>query len=33
MGEPDEIKHDEKGSKFYIYKKKNTVLHVKENLK
>ena len=22
MGEPDEIKHDEKGSKFYIYKKK-----------
>ena len=22
MGEPDEVKHDEKGSKFYIYKKK-----------
>ena len=22
MGEPDEIKHDVKGSKFYIYKKK-----------
>ena len=22
MGEPDEIKYDEKGSKFYIYKKK-----------
>ena len=22
MGEPDEIAHDEKGSKFYIYKKK-----------
>jgi len=22
MGEPDEIVHDEKGSKFYIYKKK-----------
>ena len=22
MGEPDEITHDEKGSKFYIYKKK-----------
>ena len=22
MGEPDEIIHDEKGSKFYIYKKK-----------
>ena len=22
MGEPDEILHDEKGSKFYIYKKK-----------
>ena len=22
MGEPDEIMHDEKGSKFYIYKKK-----------
>jgi len=21
MGEPDEIKHDEKGSKFFIYKK------------
>ena len=22
MGDPDEINHDEKGSKFYIYKKK-----------
>ena len=22
MGEPDEIRHDEKGSKFFIYKKK-----------
>ena len=22
MGEPDEVIHDEKGSKFYIYKKK-----------
>ena len=22
MGEPDEIKHDDKGSKFFIYKKK-----------
>ena len=23
MGEPDEIKYDDKGSKFFIYKKKN----------
>ena len=23
MGEPDEIKNDDKGSKFFIYKKKN----------
>ena len=22
MGEPDEVMHDEKGSKFYVYKKK-----------
>ena len=22
MGEPDEVKHDDKGSKFFIYKKK-----------
>ena len=33
MGQPDEIIHDEKGSKFYIYKKKNTVLLAKKNLK
>ena len=33
MGEPDEVKHDEKGSKFYIYKKKNTELLVKKSLK
>ena len=23
MGEPDEVKYDDKGSKFFIYKKKN----------
>ena len=33
MGEPDEITYDNKGSKFFIYSKKNTVLPVKENLK
>ena len=33
MGEPDEIKYDDKGSKFFIYTKKNTVLLVKENLR
>ncbi len=26
MGEPDEIAHDAKGSKFYIYKKKKFVI-------
>ena len=33
MGEPDEIANDEKGSKFYIYKKKNMALLVKKSLK
>jgi hypothetical protein len=33
MGEPDEIKQDVNGSKFLIYKKKNIILLVKENLK
>ena len=33
MGEPDEIVNDEKGSKFYIYKKKNMELLVKKSLK
>ena len=33
MGEPDEITYDNKGSKFFIYSKKNTALPVKENLK
>ena len=33
MGEPDETMRDEKGSKFYIYKKKKMVLPVKKSLK
>ena len=33
MGEPDEIIHDDKGSKFFVYTKKNTALLVRENLK
>ena len=33
MGKPDEILYDEKGSKFYVYKKKNTELLVKKSLK
>ena len=33
MGEPDEITYDEKGSKFFIYKKKNTLSLVKKSLK
>ena len=33
MGDPDEINHDEKGSKFYIYKKKNMALPAKKSLK
>tara|TARA_Y100000590_G_C14982101_1_gene736716 strand:+ start:182 stop:448 length:267 start_codon:yes stop_codon:yes gene_type:complete len=33
MGEPDEIVHDDKGSKFFIYKKKNMPLPVKESSK
>ena len=33
MGQPDKINYDEKGSKFYIYKKKNMELLVKKSLK
>tara|TARA_B100000287_G_scaffold82119_1_gene74743 strand:+ start:320 stop:586 length:267 start_codon:yes stop_codon:yes gene_type:complete len=33
MGEPDEIQHDDNGSKFWVYKKKNIALLVKENLR
>ena len=33
MGEPDEIKYDDKGSKFFVYKKKNMELLAKESLK
>ena len=33
MGEPDEVMHDEKGSKFYVYKKKNTASPAKKSLK
>ena len=33
MGEPQEIVYDDKGSKFFIYIKKNIILLVKGNLK
>jgi len=33
MGKPDEIKNDEKGSKIYVYKKKNMALPAKKSLK
>ena len=33
MGEPDSIVKDDKGVTFLIYKKKNSTLPVKENLK
>ena len=33
MGEPNNIIYDDKGSKFFVYIKKNIILLVKENLK
>ena len=33
MGKPDEILFDEKGSKFFVYKKKNMALLVKKSLR
>ena len=33
MGEPDEVIKNDKGTTFLVYKKKNIILPVKENLK
>ena len=32
MGEPDEVMHDEKGSKFYVYKKKKIRHHLRKKV-